>query len=48
VPSTALLAYFESPSGLQNALQSAEICDILYDGMPDTVIGEVIALPAEG
>jgi hypothetical protein len=44
-------AYFESDSGLQNALQSRQMGGVLndiqnfYDGMPDIFIGEVVALP---
>lgn len=45
-------AYFESAAALQNALQSPQIAQVLadipnfYDGMPDMLIGEVVALPA--
>jgi uncharacterized protein (TIGR02118 family) len=45
-------AYFESAAGLQNALQSPRIGEVMgdiqkfYDGMPDILIGEVVALPA--
>ena len=45
-------AYFESAAGLQNALQSPQMGQVLgdiqnfYEGMPDVLIGEVVALPA--
>jgi uncharacterized protein (TIGR02118 family) len=45
-------AYFESAAGLQSAMQSPRIGEVLgdiqnfYDGMPDVLIGEVVALPA--
>ncbi len=45
-------AYFESVAGLQNAMQSPQIGQVLgdiqnfYDGMPDILIGEVVALPS--
>ncbi len=45
-------AYFESLAGLQSALQSPQMGQVLsdiqnfYDGMPDILIGEVVALPA--
>ncbi len=45
-------AYFESAAGLQNAMQSPQMGQVLsdvqkfYDGMPDVLIGEVVALPA--
>jgi uncharacterized protein (TIGR02118 family) len=45
-------AYFESAAGLQTAMQSARIGEVLgdiqnfYDGAPDVLIGEVVALPA--
>lgn len=45
-------AYFESAAGLQNAMQDPRMPDVLgdiakfYDGMPDVLIGEVVALPA--
>ena len=45
-------AYFESAAGLQNAMQSPRMSEVLddirnfYDGMPDVLIGEVVALPA--
>jgi uncharacterized protein (TIGR02118 family) len=44
-------AYFESPSSLQNAMQDPKMGEVLgdianyYDGMPDVLIGEVVALP---
>jgi uncharacterized protein (TIGR02118 family) len=44
-------AYFESGAGLQNALESPQMGGVLndiqnfYDGMPDVLIGEVVALP---
>jgi uncharacterized protein (TIGR02118 family) len=46
-------AYFESAEGLQNAMQSPRLGDVLgdiqnfYDGMPDVLIGEVVALPVQ-
>lgn len=45
-------AYFETEAGLQNALQNPRMAQVLsdienfYDGVPDVLIGEVIALPA--
>ena len=45
-------AYFESAAGLQNAMKSPQMPNVLgdvqnfYDGMPDVFIGEVVALPA--
>jgi uncharacterized protein (TIGR02118 family) len=45
-------AYFESAAGLQNAMQSPRIGEVLsdiqnfYDGAPDVLIGEVVALSA--
>ncbi len=45
-------AYFESAAGLQNAMQSPRIAEVLgdiqnfYDGIPDVFIGELVALPA--
>jgi uncharacterized protein (TIGR02118 family) len=45
-------AYFETAAGLQSAMQSPRIGEVLgdiqnfYDGMPDVLIGEVVALPA--
>ncbi len=45
-------AYFESPAALQNAMQSPRMAEVLddiqnyYDGMPEVLIGEVVALPA--
>ncbi len=47
-------AYFESAAGLQNAMQSPRIGEVMgdiqsfYDGMPDVLIGEVVALPTRG
>jgi uncharacterized protein (TIGR02118 family) len=44
-------AYFESAAGLQNAMQSPKIGEVMadiqnfYDGMPDVLIGDVVALP---
>jgi uncharacterized protein (TIGR02118 family) len=44
-------AYFSSPAALANALQSPRIGDVMgdvpnfYDGSPDVMIGEVVALP---
>jgi uncharacterized protein (TIGR02118 family) len=46
-------AYFESAAGLQNAMQSPRMGEVLgdiqnsCDGMPDVLIGEVVALPAQ-
>jgi len=45
-------AYFDSLAGLQSAMQSPRMGEVLedvqkyYDGMPDVLIGEVVALPA--
>jgi hypothetical protein len=45
-------AYFESPAALQNAMQNPRMAEVLgdiqnfYDGIPDVLIGEVVALPA--
>ena len=45
-------AYFESAAGLQAALQDSRIGEVMgdiakfYDGMPDVMIGDVVALPA--
>jgi len=45
-------AYFESAAGLQNAMQSPQMGQVLadvqnyYDGIPDVLIGELVALPA--
>jgi uncharacterized protein (TIGR02118 family) len=45
-------AYFESAAALQNAMMSPQMGPVLadirnfYDGMPDILIGEVVALPA--
>jgi uncharacterized protein (TIGR02118 family) len=45
-------AYFESEAGLQAALQSPQMGGVVSDiqnfcdGMPDVLIGEVVALPA--
>ena len=44
-------AYFESAAGLQNAMQSPRLSEVIgdlqnfYDGMPEILIGEVVALP---
>ena len=44
-------AYFESATGLQNAMQSPRIAEVLgdiqnfYGGVPDVFIGELVALP---
>jgi uncharacterized protein (TIGR02118 family) len=44
-------AYFESAAGLQSAMQDPRMGEVLgdianyYDGMPDVLIGEVVALP---
>lgn len=46
-------AYFESAASLQNAMQSPRMGEVLgdignfYDGMPDVLIGEVVALPVQ-
>ena len=46
-------AYFESAAALQNAMQSPRMGEVLgdiqkfYDGMPDVLIGEVVALPTQ-
>ena len=43
--------YFDSPEALQAAMQSPRLGEVLadianfYDGMPDVLIGEVVALP---
>ncbi len=43
-------AYFESASGLQNALMSPRLGEVLsdiqnfYDGSPDVLLGEVVTL----
>jgi len=45
-------AYFESAAELQNAMQGPRMGEVVgdiqkfYDGMPDVLIGEVVALPA--
>jgi len=45
-------AYFESAAALQTARQGPRMGEVLgdlqnfYDGMPDVLIGEVVALPA--
>jgi uncharacterized protein (TIGR02118 family) len=45
-------AYFDSPAALQTAMQSPRMGEVMgdiakyYDGMPDVLIGEVVALPA--
>ena len=47
-----LSAYFDSPVDVQNALQSPRMSEVLgdipnyYDGTPDLMVGEVVALPA--
>jgi len=43
-------AYFESAAGLQNAMQSPQMSQVLadvqnyYDGVPDVLIGEVVPI----
>jgi uncharacterized protein (TIGR02118 family) len=43
-------AYFESAAGLQNAMQSPQMSQVLadvpnyYDGIPDVLIGEVVQI----
>jgi uncharacterized protein (TIGR02118 family) len=45
-------AYFDSPAALQNAMQSPRMGEVMsdiakyYDGIPDVLIGEVVALPS--
>ena len=45
-------AYFDSPAALQNARQNPRMPEVLadvqnfYDGMPELLIGEVLALPS--
>ena len=45
-------AYFDSPAGLQAAMQDPRIGEVMgdianfHDGVPDVMIGEVVALPA--
>ena len=45
-------AYFDSPAALQNARQNPRMPEVLadvqnfYDGMPEVLIGEVLALPS--
>jgi hypothetical protein len=45
-------AYFDSPSALESARQNPRMPEVLadiknfYDGMPDLLIGEVVALPS--
>ena len=45
-------AYFDSPAALQNARQNPRMPEVLadvqnfYDGMPELLIGEVVALPS--
>ena len=45
-------AYFESAAGMQKAMQDPRLGEVVgdianfYDGMPDVLIGEVVALPA--
>jgi len=44
-------AYFETAAGMQNALQSSRMAEVVndvpnyYDGKPDVMTGEVMALP---
>jgi uncharacterized protein (TIGR02118 family) len=44
-------AYFESETGLQNALKSRRMAEVLgdipnyHDGNPDVMIGEAVAVP---
>jgi uncharacterized protein (TIGR02118 family) len=44
-------AYFESDTGLQNAMQSPRMREVLgdipnyHDGSPDVMIGEAVAVP---
>jgi uncharacterized protein (TIGR02118 family) len=46
-------AYFETARDVQSVLQSPRIGEVLgdianyYDGMPDMMIGEVVALPGQ-
>jgi uncharacterized protein (TIGR02118 family) len=46
-------AYFESAAGLQNAMRSPRMGEVLgdirkfYDGTPDVLIGEAVALPVQ-
>jgi uncharacterized protein (TIGR02118 family) len=46
-------AYFESPGDLQKAMQGPRMGELLgdipnyYDGTPDVLIGEVVALPGQ-
>jgi len=46
-------AYFESAAGLQNAMQGPRMGEVLadianfYGGVPEVLIGEVVALPGE-
>ena len=45
-------AYFDSPSALESAMQNPRMPEVLadvqnfYDGMPELLIGEVVALPS--
>ncbi|HMD33067.1 MAG TPA: EthD family reductase [Candidatus Acidoferrales bacterium] len=45
--------YFESPAALQNAMQGPRMGEVLgdipnyYDGTPDVLTGEVLALPGQ-
>lgn len=45
-------AYFKSVAGLQQAMQDPRMPDVLgdianfYDGTPEVLVGEVVALPA--
>jgi uncharacterized protein (TIGR02118 family) len=46
-------AYFESAAALQNAMHNPQMSEVMgdiqnyYDGMPDVLIGEVVALAAQ-
>jgi uncharacterized protein (TIGR02118 family) len=45
-------AYFDSPSALESAMQNPRMPEVLadvqnfYDGMPELLIGQVVALPS--
>jgi uncharacterized protein (TIGR02118 family) len=45
-------AYFDSPAGLQAAMQDPRIGEVMgdianfHDGVPDVMIGEVVEIPA--
>jgi uncharacterized protein (TIGR02118 family) len=45
-------AYFDSPAALESAMQNPRMPEVLgdvknfYDGMPDLLIGEVVAVPS--